>query len=435
MINFQRIGHIKKNILSNRFVQNLGWLGIAEGINRIFRLFATFMLIKFLSHENYGLTALIFANFEYIRIFMRFGAAAKVIQSEPEDLESTCNGAYSLTWTIGLGLSVVQAALAVPIANFYGEEQLILPLIALSLTYLIIPLGRVQSALIQRENRLKITATINAVQLSSNNLLTAIFAWAGLGIWAVVLPVLLTTPINAFISLRCHSWRPSKRFSTEKWSEIGRFGMSVLGGRILNVFRNNFDYLVIPLFFDLETLGLYFFAFNAGLGISVNITQAITQALYPHLCDARSSLSELKNTYFDSLKTIALIIVPFILLQSTLANVYVPLLSDLANNDWNEAVPILVLICLSAIPRPFFLAVYQLLMALGKPNVFLKLDFLFTVMFSGAILLGANLGSRFDNIIWVAIAVLAVHFLVMPVFIIWATRYALNPVRNLIKEN
>ena len=146
------------------------------------------------------------------------------------------------------------------------------------------------------------------------------------------------------------------------------------------------------------------------------------------------ALSELKKTYFDSLKTITLIIIPFILLQSTLSPIYIPLLGRLTGKDLTDVIPILIIICLSAIPRPFFLAVYQLLMALGKPNVFLRLDVLFTLMFSGAVLLGAILGSHFGTIIWVAIAVLAVHFLVMPVFIIWATRYALNPLRNLLKE-
>ena len=434
MINLRRIGHIKKNILSNRFVQNLGWLGIAEGINRFFRLFATFSLIKFLSLENYGLAALILTNFEIIRIFMQFGAASKVIQANEEDLESTCNGAYWLTWTVSISLFVIQAILSFPIAHFYQESRLIFPLIILASTYLIIPWGRVQSALIQRENRLKITASVNAVQLSTNNLLTAVFAWSGFGIWSVVLPVLMTTPINAIISLRCHSWRPTKGFTIDKWGEIGRFGISVLGGRALNIFRNQFDYLVIPLFFNLETLGLYSLAFNAGLGISINITQAITQALYPHLCDARSSLDELKKTYFDSLKTIALIIIPFILLQSTLSPIYIPFLGRLTGKDLTDAIPILIIICLSAIPRPFFLGVYQLLMALGKPNVFLRLDVLFTIMFSVAVLLGAIVGSQFGSIIWVAIAVLAVHFLVMPIFIVWATRYALNPARNLLKE-
>lgn len=434
MIKLRQVGHLKKNLLKNRFVQNLGWLGIAEGINRIFRLFATFSLVKFLSLENYGLAALILTNFEIIRIFMQFGAASKVIQANERDLESTCNGAYWLTWTVAVSLFIIQAIIAFPIAHFYEEDRLILPLIILASTYLIIPWGRVQAALIQRENRLRITATVNAVQLSTNNLLTAVFAWSGFGIWAVVLPVLMTTPINAIISLRCHSWRPSKGFTTDKWREIGRFGMSVLGGRALNIFRNQFDYLVIPLFFDLETLGLYSLAFNAGLGISINITQAITQALYPHLCDARSSLAELKKTYFDSLKTIALIIVPFILLQSTLSPIYIPILGRLTGKDLTDVIPILIIICLSAIPRPFFLAVYQLLMALGKPNVFLRLDILFTIMFSAAVLLGAILGAQFGNIIWVAIAVLVVHFLVMPVFITWATRYALNPARNLLKE-
>lgn len=110
------------------------------------------------------------------------------------------------------------------------------------------------------------------------------------------------------------------------------------------------------------------------------------------------------------------------------------MLGRLTGKDLTDVIPILIIICLSAIPRPFFLGVYQLLMALGKPNVFLRLDVLFTIMFSGAILLGAILGSHLGNIIWVAIAVLAVHFLVMPIFIVWATRYALNPARNLLTE-
>ena len=428
MINFQQIGRLKTYISKNRFVRNLGWLGMAEGVNRVFRLMATVMLARNLGVREFGLVALIFASFEYVKIFMQFGAGAKVIQAQEEELESVCNGAYWLTWTVGIVLFILQSSLAFVVANFYEEPDIVLPLIILSTTYLIIPFGRIQSALIQRENRLKITATINATQLSTANVLTAFFAWAGLGIWAVVLPILLTTPINAFISLKCHPWRPSKGFTTENWGAIGRFGASVLGGRGLNVFRNNFDYLVIPLFFDdLEKLGLYSFAFNAGLGISVNIIQAITQALYPHLCDARPSLSELKKVYFESLRTIALIIIPFVLLQSSLANIYVPIIFG---EKWDAAIPILILICLSAIPRPFFMATYQLLMALGKPNVFFGLDILFTIAFCGAICLGGLT----QSIIGVAIAVLAVHFLVMPIFIAWATRYAFDPTRHLLSK-
>jgi PST family polysaccharide transporter len=176
----------------------------------------------------------------------------------------------------------------------------------------------------------------------------------------------------------------------------------------------NMDYLLVGKFLGVEALGTYFFAFNAGSGITTNVVYAFTSALFPHLCEVREDRIKLKKQYYNSLKSIALILVPLVLLQSSLAPLYVPIIFG---EKWISAVPILIMICLSVIPRTFFWTASMLLNSVNKTHLTLYLDVIFTVVFAASILIGVQWG-----IYWVAAAVLLSHIIVLPIFSIWATR-------------
>lgn len=91
---------------------------------------------------------------------------------------------------------------------------------------------------------------------------------------------------------------------------------------------------------------------------------------------------------------------------------------------WVEAgaVPILILLCLSAIPRVFAESHSQLLRVLDKPNIDFYWNILFTGLFTLAIFIGLNW-----SLMGVASGVLLVHLLAIPVFAYWAYRRYLNP--------
>lgn len=404
-----------KSKLNNDFIRNLSWLGGGELIVRVSRLLTTVILARFLSPYDYGLAALVLTVYEFTQVFTRIGIAGKVIQADKEKLESICNSAYWLNFLVCFGVFLLQCIAAFPVARFYNDDRLIVPICLLATVYLITPFGRIQSALIQRENRLKITAISSTVQVSTGNILTAIFAFFGGGMWAIILPKIFASPIDIIFSLKNCSWRLKQGFTTKYWGEIFRFGVNFLGIALLTALRNNLDYLIIGRFLGVTELGIYFFAFNAGLGISLSIIQSITVALYPHLCAARTNWPEFKKRYFSSLKTISKIIIPLVLLQSSLAPFYVPIVFS---QKWASAVPILIIICLSAIPRPYFLAATNLLAAIDKPNLSLRGNILFTVLFAFSLLIGVNWGA-----IGVALAVLFSHWVFMPLFTIWATNY------------
>ncbi len=278
-----------------------------------------------------------------------------------------------------------------------------------------LPIFMIQSALIQRENRLNITALCNITQSLIVNISTICLALLALGMWAVVLPIVLTTPVWIVINYMNHSWRPPKSFKLERWQEVTNFGKNILGVELLNKLRGNIDYLLVGRFLGIQALGIYYFAFNAGLGISLNVMNAFTSALFPHLCAVRGNFTQLKKRYFSSLKSTAIFVVPLILLQSSLAPFYVPIIFG---QKWVTAVPILVLICLSALPLPLYNATSLLLNAVGKTHINLYCNLIYTVFFTIALLVAVKWG-----IFWVAATVLICQVLAQPIFSVCAIKY------------
>ena len=414
---WQKLGK-KFRSQDSKFLQNLGWLGISGGVNRLTRLLTTIVLARFLTQYDYGLAAIVITTNEFVRVFTRNGIGIKLIQADEANLESLAQSAYWLNWLIFTGLFIIQCLAAFPIAWIYGDQQLILPICVMGLGLLLVPHGLVQVFLIRRENRLKILSLVQMIQISTDNILSLIFAIAGWGMWAIVLPKILVSPIWVIFMLKNHSWRPKWQFTNKNWRELIRYGRSVLGVELLNTLRNNLDYLIVGRFLSIEALGIYYFAFNAGLGISLGIINSLKLALLPHLCDARANIQEFKSRYINSLKTIAMIIIPMVLLQSSLAPIYVPIVFG---EKWIAAIPVLILICLSAIPRPFADSASQLLLAADKPEIDLRWNILFTLVFAIALFCGVHWQSQ-----GVATSVLIAHGIFMPLFTIWATRYVFN---------
>jgi O-antigen/teichoic acid export membrane protein len=408
------INAIKKKF-SNQYIRNVGWLGGAELFNRIFRLGTTITLARLFTTEDYGLMAFIYATFELASVFtLKHGISAKIIQANRKDLKTICDTCYWLNWIVCSLIFLLQCLVAFPITHFYQNDRLLLPLCASALVYLIMPLFMINSALIERENKLKVTAMCNAAQSFISNVVIVILALLGMGIWSIVWSLILSMPVWIYITWKYHQWRPPQKFSLEKWQEIIQFGKNILGVEILGKLRMNIDYLLVGKFLGIDALGIYFFAFNAGSGITTNVVYAFMSALFPHLCEVKNDKTKLKKKYYSSLKSIAITIVPLVIIQSSLAPIYVPIIFG---QKWVPAIPILIMICLSVIPRTFSWAAGMLLNSVNKTQLNLYLDLIFTVIFNILILIAVH-----QETYWVAAAVLISHSLILPFFTIWSAR-------------
>ena len=404
-----------KQLLSNQFVRNIGWLSGAELLNRIFRLGTTVTLARMFSPQDYGLMAVIYTTFEFANVLtLRGGIGAKIVQADEKDVKAICDTSYWLNWILCGSIFIIQCVAAFPIAQFYGNKQLILPLCTAALVYLMFPVFLIQSAMIERENRLKITALCNVTQSIVGNIITVIFVILGMGVWAIVWAMVLSTPAWIVINYIHHSWRPPKSFKLEHWQEVTSFGKNMLGIELLNRLRANLDYLILGRFLGVEQLGLYYFAFNAGSGITMNVVYSFMSALFPHLCAVREDYKQLKKQYFKSIKMIAMVVVPIVFVQAALAPFYVPVIFG---QKWTTAIPILIVICFSVIPRTSKWASSLLLNATDNTQFTLSYDIVYTLIFAAALLIAVKWG-----IFWVAVSVLVTHFIMAFIFDVWTIK-------------
>ncbi|MDJ0796529.1 MAG: lipopolysaccharide biosynthesis protein [Calothrix sp. MO_167.B12] len=413
---------------SGQFIRNAGWLGLAELANRIFRLGTTVTLARMFGPKDYGLMAIVYIVIEFSALFtLDRGTIAKIVQADEEDLETICNTSYWLNWMLCVSVFLVQCLAAFPIAYFYGNPNLILPICSVGLVYFIFPIFLVQGALIERENRLKIKAIGNAGQSLLGNLITVTLAILGMGVWSIVWAMVISNVVWIFVYYKNSSWRPPKSFNLDKWQDITNFGKNVIAVEFLNRLRMNLDYLIVGRFLGIDELGIYYFAFNAGSGITMNIVQTLISPLFPHLCAVRKSYQQFKKRYVSSVKTIASVIVPIVLLQSAAAPFYVPIIFG---ENWSSTVPILVLICLSVIPRAFKLSSSLVLNAIDKTHIVFYFDVIYTVVFTAALLVTVKMG-----VLWVAIAVLASHLIMSVIFNVWVEKYVFHKNKKLFYES
>jgi teichuronic acid exporter len=404
-----------KGLSSDQFVRNLGWLGAAELTNRVFRLLTTVTLARVFTPYDYGMVSVIYTVFDIAgSLSLTAGIRAKIVQADEEELENICSTSYWLFWIICSALFILQCLSAYPIAQFYHNNQLILPICTVGLIFLTYPTFLVQAALIERENRLKVIAWCAASQAIVANVLLVILAISGMKVWAVVWSMVLSFPLWILIANWNQSWRPSKSFSIKGWREILGFSGKILGAELLFKFRLNVDYLIVGRFLGLEALGLYFFAFNAGLGISQSILNSLSAAWYPNYCQVRGDLKQLNKRFINSFKAIAAVVVPVVIFQTSLAHFYVPIVFGA---KWSNAVPILILICLSAVPLAISMSTSQLLRSVDKTNIDFAWNLVFTSVFVVSLLVVVH-----NGIFWVAATVLLTQVVAVPFFAAWISR-------------
>ncbi len=394
-------------------MRNLGWLGASELVVRVTRLLTAVVLARVLDPLAFGVAALVLTANELIRVFSRNGIGAKIVQCEDQELDQICNTAYRLNILFCLFMFGLQCSIAYPLANWYATPELIPMLHVLSLTYLLMPFAMVQAALVQRQQRLKSTAMIDGGQVAVDNIVTAIMALCGFGAWAIVLPKFLTSPIWVVGYRRAYYWRPSgPLFQLGLWREVLEFGRHYLSIEVLKTARLNLDNLLIGRLLGMEALGIYYFVRNAGLGFSLTLINAVNSALYPNLCEANQNRNLLKQRFTKNLKQIGVIVVPLLIAQASLAFIYVPIVFG---EQWSHAIPVLAILCLSAIPRAFAESASALMLATGQIRTDAYWNLSFTLMFVAVVAVSASV-----SLVAVAVSILVIYSITNPAYLLWA---------------
>ncbi len=399
-------------IFQGKFARNFSWLLGSEGLVRVTRLGTAVVLARHLTAFEFGIAALAIASHELLRVLAQNGFGLRLIREADAHIDRLSNTLYVLNWLWCLGLFAIQCCAAWAVARYYNHADLQGMLIVLAAIYLAMPLGLTHMYRVQRRQQLKITAWVDSSQIMIDNLLTAALAIAGFGAWAIVLPKLIVVPIWVVGYRIAERWqfRPAAGFASFR----GAFTetRSVLSAELARSVRAQMDIFVIGRFLGTEALGIYYFARNAGLGISLALLQAAAHAMLPRFGELHRRFgisTELRSATFRILGLLLLVTLPIIVAQTALAPLYVPLAFG---DQWSDAIPVLMVLCLSAVPRIVGESITQLARASGHAHIDARWNIWSVPVFLCCIVLGSSYG-----LLQTAIAICVFHFIYQSLFV------------------
>ncbi|MBY6127757.1 oligosaccharide flippase family protein [Qipengyuania aquimaris] len=332
-------------LLASPLVRGLVAFGSAEAATRVVRLGALLIVARKVTPEIFGTAALALSLFELVRVLANAGIGQRLIIASKEELLALCNRAYRLFWAICAGVAVIQLAVAAAVYLVFGLSDAAALLAVLSLVYFAMPPGLVQIFLTMRDNRMATTARIAATQNMADSVLTVALVVAWPSAWALVLPKLLAAPVWTILARKSSAWRYDPALGVAPVRKFATFGPSILATEMLSAARLHADKLVVGALLGTEALGIYYFAFNAGLGITQSFVAACNLVAFPHLAKANAddTLTEFRRTFAAGFSMLA----PVVIAQALLAPIYVPIVFG---ETWISATPYVVLLSLAALP-------------------------------------------------------------------------------------
>lgn len=359
-----------RRLASSSSIRGGAWMTLSELGNRIFRIVTAVALARSLSTVEFATMSLVLSIYELVRMLVYNGVGARVVQAHEEELDDVCVAVNRVNWFVGIAMSAAQLLIAWPLQALY-QTNIAGMLAALAVVHLIYPLGMTHGSLAQRREQLGFVATMQFVQITGDNILTAILALFGFGVWAVVVPKILIAIV--WVAANVHyvpRWR-NLPLSREALKDVIRYARYVLGAEALNTLRTQGDRMIIGKALSMEAFGIFTFAANAGAGVATGLTSALGQVALPFLAKGRGAEGDMIARFWRTAAAMSLVIAPIVLLQAALAPWYVPIVFG---ERWTPAIPTLVILCLTTLARPIGVATTQMLRASGAVEMEMRIS-------------------------------------------------------------
>ena len=335
-----------------------------------------------------GQIAVVLAVINILKVFADSGMANALIQKkDPDDLDFSSVFFFNLVFSLLLYLGLFFSAPA--IARFYHEDSYVAILRVLGLLVVISGLYNVQLAYVSKTMQFKrfFFATLGGTVFSGA--LSIAMVYLGFGIWSLVALQLSNFAVNTLILWFTVNWRPKMMFSALRLRKLLSFGWKLLAASFLDTLYLQIYSLVIGRRYPKEELGQFDKGRNWPDQITTSINASLDSVLLPVLSAEQDNVHTLREMTRRAIKTSSFIMMP---MMAGLAACATPLVRLLLKEQWLPCVPYMQIFCAIYAFYPLHTANLNAIKAMGRSDIFLKLEVVKKVVETSVLLITLRYG-------------------------------------------
>lgn len=369
------------------FYKNILNLGQYNYASQIAIFLSSIVLSRLLLPSEYGYFALIIVFTGFINLFTNAGLSFSIIRS---DYGKTYHKAVgNLSFYIGLILFLLLAVFAYPIAIFYNDKSLIIPIIVISTTYIIgsfkiAPMGVLLKRLdFNYVGKARFFSNIGSI------ILMIILASLGFSYWALLIPQFLIHIIQYLmfenrvkLGFKLHKIS----YTIVAFRKTKNLLLNLSSFNLINYWALNSDNLIIGRLYSSYDLGIYNRAFRMLKLTTSLIAGLFSTVLYPSLKKYVSDGGNFRSEYDSILGVISLVNYPIIAVLILMPKIMVRILWG---ENWMMVADYLPFFGILIMFDTLMTTTGQIFILLEKERVLMKIGIVFGILRILTIIIGS----------------------------------------------
>lgn len=341
------------------------------------------ILARLLDPAVYGEIALITVFTCILQVFVDSGLGTALIQKKNAD-DLDFSSVFYFNIVVCLVLYGAMFVAAPFIADFYHIPHLPPVIRVLSLTLIVSGVRNIQQSYISKNLIFKkfFFATVGGTLGSA--VIGVTMAYMGYGVWALVGQQLTNVTLGTIILWATVRWRPKLLFSLQRLKGLLSYGWKLLVSALLDVGYGQLRQLIIGRIYTAKDLAFY----NQGRifpdVIVTNINSSIDSVLLPAMSAEQDDKKRIRSMTRRAISISTYIMMPMMMGLAVCAE---PLVRLVLTEKWLPCVPFLRVFCFSFAFWPVHTANLNAIKALGRSDLFLKLEIIKKIIGLAAVLI------------------------------------------------
>jgi lipopolysaccharide exporter len=349
--------------MKGEIAKGAAWMVLFRLFDRSIGLVSTAVLARLLLPADFGLVAMAMSVIALIELATAFSFELALIQKKDPQREHY-DSAWTLNIIVAVGGGIVTAAVALPVASFYGDPRLTPVMFAIGAAWLVSGFENIGTVNFRRNMDFAAEFRLLATKRVISFLVTMVAAVTFRSYWSLVIGMATGRVTGVALSYLLQPFRP--RLSLGKAGELFSFSGWMLVSNFATVLLSRVPHIYVGRMFGAQTLGAYTVGSEIAQLAHTELVAPINRAMFPGYSRLTGDLALFRRTAVDATAAILLVVMPVSVGVAVLAAQVVRIL---LGAQWPEAAPVIEVLAFSGAVSALTsnnMSAYQ---ALGRPHL------------------------------------------------------------------
>ena len=353
--------------LKQKTASGLLWGGIGTGGMQILNLLFGIVLSRILTPADYGIVGALTVFSTVAGIFSESGFTLAIVNKRTVD-DTDYSSVFWFNLVMGAAIYLIMFFLAVPIAKFYDQPEMIALARFLFISFFLGAATTAPAAYLFRNLQNKRRSTILLVALAISGATGVCCALGGMKYWGIAIQTVTYSTCVSVMTWLSVKWTPRFVFSFESIRELLPFSVKQIAVSIFTHFNNNFFALLLGRFYGMTTTGYYTQGNKWTAMGHTTLSGMINSVGQPVIRQTVDDRRRLLRVFRKMLRFTAFLSFPAMFGLAIIAN---ELIIISVTDKWLPAAPIMQILCIGGAFLPLGTLFGNMFNSIGRPGIYM----------------------------------------------------------------